>query len=34
MSFLTDLGRRITGDKSSFAYSLQKFSVAFQRENA
>ena len=34
MSFLTDLGCRITGDKSSFAYLLQIFSVAFQRGNA
>ena len=37
MSFLTDLGRRIvnsTGDKSSLAYLLQKFSVAIQRGNA
>ncbi|KAL5457752.1 hypothetical protein EMCRGX_G035042 [Ephydatia muelleri] len=37
MSFLTDLGRRIvntTGEKSSLAYLLQKFSVAIQRGNA
>ena len=37
MSFLTDLGRRIvntTGEKSSLAYLLQKFSVTIQRGNA
>ena len=37
MSFMTDLGRRIantTGDKSSLAYLMQKFSVAIQRGNA
>ena len=37
MSFLTDLGRHIvntTGEKSSLAYLLQKFSVAIQRGNA
>ena len=37
MSFLMDLGRRIvdtTGDKSSLAYLLQKFSVAIQRGNS
>ena len=37
LSFLTDLGRRIvntTGEKSSLAYLLQKFSVAIQRGNA
>ena len=37
MSFLSDLGRRTantTGDKSSLAYLLQRFSVAIQRENA
>ena len=37
MSFLTDFGPRIvntTGEKSSLAYLLQKFSVAIQRGNA
>eukprot|EP00731_Ephydatia_muelleri_P014469 Em0008g189a len=37
MSFLTDFGRRIvntTGEKSSLAYLLQRFSVAIQRGNA
>ena len=37
MSFLTDLGRRIantTGDKSSLAYLMQKFSDTIQRGNA
>ena len=37
MSFLTDFGRCIantTGDKSSIAYLLQKFSVAIHRRNA
>ena len=37
MSLLMDLGRHIvntTGDKSSLAYLLQKFSVAIQRGNA
>ena len=37
ISFLSDLGHRIantTGDKSSVAYLLQRFSVAIQRGNA
>ena len=37
ISFLSDLGHRIantTGDKSSLAYLLQRFSVAIQRGNA